>query len=279
MCVSTGEESAVLRKVCCGVVALLVAGYFAAAAFARPVDVTTADRPPATALAAASTATTLPGTPLLLVHGWSDSCRAFNSVDLLAAQSGTAGQSTVAYLTSHGVPRSLIRMVGYYDRAPWPVTWKNRPNFTYPESDAASTTGYPTSDTPNGDCDVNVFNDPHFNDTGAGGNQCSGFQAANTDYYTNESLIYLSCVFAWYVFDTYPAIGQPVNILAHSMGGLVVRAAMAFSGKGQAWFKPGFPTAPQAVDRIVTVATPHGGLDGMTAGMYNSSYPAPRSPT
>jgi triacylglycerol esterase/lipase EstA (alpha/beta hydrolase family) len=52
--------------------------------------------------------------------------------------------------------------------------------------------------------------------------------------------------------------GEPIAIVAHSMGGLVARAALRVSG-----------TAPATVSRIVTVATPHHG--SAVAGLLRST--------
>lgn len=59
--------------------------------------------------------------------------------------------------------------------------------------------------------------------------------------------------------------GEPIVILAHSMGGLVARAALRASG-----------TAPATVNRIVTLATPHHGT--AMAGLLRSTPARQMSP-
>lgn len=65
--------------------------------------------------------------------------------------------------------------------------------------------------------------------------------------------------FAKYVFDNYND-QQPVNIVAHSMGGLVTRVAQL--GSAQGWSEPAnFPDKAQLnVANVVTLATPHQGI-------------------
>lgn len=50
--------------------------------------------------------------------------------------------------------------------------------------------------------------------------------------------------------------GKPVDVVAHSMGGLITRVALLGSAKG--W--DGFPSAPLKVGDVVTLGTPHEGV-------------------
>lgn len=61
-------------------------------------------------------------------------------------------------------------------------------------------------------------------------------------------------VFSNYVFDTYSQYGQPVDLLGHSMGGLVVRSAVQ---GGDNIGATGFDKI--LVEDAVTIATPHKG--------------------
>lgn len=62
--------------------------------------------------------------------------------------------------------------------------------------------------------------------------------------------------FAWYVYNTFNSKGIPVNIVAHSMGGLIVRYAIdQVSRKKSGW--PPYFVAPS----VVTFGTPHNGID------------------
>src|SRR5262249_32307138 len=68
----------------------------------------------------------------------------------------------------------------------------------------------------------------------------------------------IACLLAWYVYDHYTAppggIPQAVNMLGHSMGGLVIRDAIARSGHDS-----GFP-GPLRVLRAVAAASPMGSV-------------------
>jgi surface antigen len=81
------------------------------------------------------------------------------------------------------------------------------------------------------------------------------------DYGTiNDHIDRLGCLLAWYIYDNYtaPSSGPsvPVNVLAHSMGGLITQDAIGATSAGVA----DFPPHPLRVLRAVTVATPHGGI-------------------
>jgi len=65
---------------------------------------------------------------------------------------------------------------------------------------------------------------------------------------------------AGYIDATYTSQGQPVDIIAHSMGGLVARVAML--GSAQGW--DGFPPKLN-VDNVVTLSTPHQGIANPSA--------------
>jgi pimeloyl-ACP methyl ester carboxylesterase len=60
---------------------------------------------------------------------------------------------------------------------------------------------------------------------------------------------------ALYIDRAYSRRGQPVDIVAHSMGGLVTRVALLGSAQGWA----GFPSKLN-VDNVVTLSTPHLGV-------------------
>jgi pimeloyl-ACP methyl ester carboxylesterase len=84
-------------------------------------------------------------------------------------------------------------------------------------------------------CDVDVTDDPTDNDT---------------------RIKHIAAAFANHLYDQYTRQGQSVDIVAHSMGGLVTRVALLGSAKG--W--DGFPSEPILVDDVVTLATPHQGV-------------------
>jgi pimeloyl-ACP methyl ester carboxylesterase len=59
-----------------------------------------------------------------------------------------------------------------------------------------------------------------------------------------------------YIDNAYTSKGRPVNVIAHSMGGLVTRVALL--GSAQGW--NGFPARKLNVDNVVTLSTPHQGV-------------------
>lgn len=84
-------------------------------------------------------------------------------------------------------------------------------------------------------CDENV--------TGAGNND------------TNTEIQQIAKEFANHIHSQYTSKGQSVDIVAHSMGGLVTRVAVL--GTREGW--NGFPPKVE-VDDVVTLGTPHGGI-------------------
>lgn len=76
-----------------------------------------------------------------------------------------------------------------------------------------------------------------------------------------------------YIDDEYSSKGEPVNIVAHSMGGLVTRVALL--GSAQGW--DGFP-GKLDVDNVVTLSTPHQGIaesvrNSATSRQWNQMTP------
>ncbi|MGW1676076.1 esterase/lipase family protein [Saccharopolyspora sp. NPDC002376] len=67
--------------------------------------------------------------------------------------------------------------------------------------------------------------------------------------------------FANYIYRNYTSKGEKVDIVAHSMGGLITRVAVL--GTGEGW--KGFPPKV-AVDNIVTLGTPHQGVSKNPCG-------------
>lgn len=62
--------------------------------------------------------------------------------------------------------------------------------------------------------------------------------------------------FANYLYDHHTSKGESIDIVAHSMGGLVTRVALL--GSAQGW--EGFPKAKLKVGDVVTLGTPHQGV-------------------
>jgi pimeloyl-ACP methyl ester carboxylesterase len=73
---------------------------------------------------------------------------------------------------------------------------------------------------------------------------------------TDTRIKHVAAAFANYIYDKHTSKGESVEIVAHSMGGLVTRVAMLGSAKG--W--EGFPAGKLKVSDVVTLATPHQGI-------------------
>ena len=183
------------------------------------------------------------GTPLLLVHGFSDTCEyAFYKTQ--SPNGGPNAVDTTDYMLQHGW--KTIDHIGYYNQ-------NYTLNFTLPNGQKAQ-----SSDRVNPlQCDHNVQDLQIAQQSGGTIKPCGAYSNGK-DGTVDDSIRHLACLFAWHVYSTYTQHGQSVNILAHSMGGLVVRDAIGETTN----HVPGFPPAPLAVNRVVTVATPHGGVGG-----------------
>jgi hypothetical protein len=86
----------------------------------------------------------------------------------------------------------------------------------------------------------------------------------------DTDIAHLAYHFAWYVWDHYSKAGasegqQPVHVVAHSMGGLVVRYALAQVQRRH----PDFPY-PLRIRNVVTLGTPHRGTTVAWANLIGS---------
>jgi uncharacterized protein with LGFP repeats/pimeloyl-ACP methyl ester carboxylesterase len=155
---------------------------------------------------------------------------------------GVANDSTSSaygYFTAHGWAANQIDEVGYYN------------------NDAG--------------CTSNVTSEQQLH--------CSSLVGGHQTGWTDDPINHLACMFAWYVNDTYPTSGPPVIIVAHSMGGLIVRAAIGESGQaGNLNYNSSFPQTPLNVVGVITVGTPHGGLDGVYLSMALQIFGNPGPP-
>lgn len=233
----------------------LLAGGVTATAAARAVMV-------ATARASGASAVT---EPLLLIHGYTDNCRAPFSPDQIRITSSTQGPPAGpkglagAATTLTNVGFTNIVAVGYYTNETNQVSNGESANGCQAAvTDALDVGSTPSgADSPSDKC----LSIPHTH--------VDGSTTVDDTGTTNDPIRHIACRLAWYIYDTYTENGLSVRILAHSMGGLVVRDAIAESGRTAP-----FPPALLMVDRVVTVATPHGGLDGdylKNANLYSPS--------
>ncbi len=94
-------------------------------------------------------------------------------------------------------------------------------------------------------------------------NHCANYYPEGTnasqDGTTNESIYHLSCLLAWYLYDNFAVNpGWNVEIVAHSMGGLIVRNALyQVQQKKATWT---FPSTLGNISDIVTFGTPNNGI-------------------
>ena len=105
----------------------------------------------------------------------------------------------------------------------------------------------------------------HFADKGWRGSLLTfGYYAGDTNCShefggnRNTPIQDVAKAFANYVYDNFskPSKGsKKIDVVAHSMGGLVVRAALYHTRRGTA----GFPDGPIYIEDVATLATPHGG--------------------
>ncbi len=71
----------------------------------------------------------------------------------------------------------------------------------------------------------------------------------------------LSKTFSQYVYSTYTANGITVDVVGHSMGGLIIRGALKGSSGGEGGF-----SAPLKIEDAVTLGTPHAGAAWYSSG-------------
>lgn len=82
----------------------------------------------------------------------------------------------------------------------------------------------------------------------------------------NTSIETLSCMVAWYIWDNFSHKGQNVRVVAHSLGGLIIRYAL-YASRGACMRETldglnvclKFPPSLR-ISNVVTIDTPHGGI-------------------
>lgn len=72
----------------------------------------------------------------------------------------------------------------------------------------------------------------------------------------NTSIRHLGYHLAWMIYDHFTSVGKAVDVVGHSMGGLISRYAVAATARGEAGFPPSL-----LVEDVVTLGTPHAGSD------------------
>jgi triacylglycerol esterase/lipase EstA (alpha/beta hydrolase family) len=89
--------------------------------------------------------------------------------------------------------------------------------------------------------------------------KCANYYDSNVGS-ASEDIRHLACEVAWYLYNNYSQNTQNVQIVAHSMGGLIIRYAI-YAVHSQ--IDPHFPPKLYVQD-VVTLDTPQGGLSGST---------------
>ena len=100
---------------------------------------------------------------------------------------------------------------------------------------------------------------------GAEYQHCTGWYNGNGGT-VNEDIRHISCLLAWYIWDNYTQWGVHVQVVAHSMGGIIIRQAM-FDTTYETRFPPYL-----FIDNVVTAGTPHQGLGSYASVGYNIWY-------
>jgi pimeloyl-ACP methyl ester carboxylesterase len=75
---------------------------------------------------------------------------------------------------------------------------------------------------------------------------------------SDAPIAHLAYHLAWNIYDAYSRRGRPVDVIGHSMGGLIIRYAVAATQRHEFDFPPFL-----LVEDVVTMGTPHGGLRGV----------------
>ncbi len=80
---------------------------------------------------------------------------------------------------------------------------------------------------------------------------------AHGSHTSDAPIAHLAYHLAWNIYDRYSKRGQAVDVVAHSMGGLMIRYAVAATQRHEFDFPPYL-----LVEDVVTMGAPHGGLRG-----------------
>ncbi len=91
-------------------------------------------------------------------------------------------------------------------------------------------------------------------------NHCNNYNTGHEGNF-NESLYHLSCLFAWYIYNNFGQHqGWNVEIVAHSMGGLIVHNAIyQVQYRSQLGTGNTFPPTLGHISDVVTFNSPHAG--------------------
>jgi hypothetical protein len=89
---------------------------------------------------------------------------------------------------------------------------------------------------------------------------CTGwYDSGSNDGTVNEDIRHTSCELAWFIWDNYTQYGHYVEVIAHSMGGILIRQAMT-----DTQFFTALPPYLEITD-VATAETPHQGILSVSA--------------
>lgn len=157
----------------------------------------------------------------------------------LSAQKAHAASTSLPVLFVHGFNSSAAIPGGCNGSTTWGSAKTYLSSYGY--AGQLITVGFYNGDT---GCDVNLkdHQDSH----------CNNYHAGNTGT-TSEDEQHIACTLAWYIWNNFTQYGQSVQLVAHSVGGIVVRWAIHAAGSSS--------LPPYLyVRNAVTMATPHNGI-------------------
>ncbi len=184
----------------------------------------------------------------LLATGWNgDGCvKATTTVIWVHGYDGPGGQSGIDLESQFGFAVDHFRRQGYTQRM-YAVSYYDGDVSWTDNGDRLVSTMHLNAGGP-GDC-------PHetHEDTGhTGGSGCFGLNA----HTRGTKIEHLGYHLAWEIHNQFTDADKPVRIMAHSMGGLIVRYAMQQVKDGH----PDFPDSLD-IDSVATFGTPYDGGD------------------
>jgi hypothetical protein len=98
---------------------------------------------------------------------------------------------------------------------------------------------------------------------------CNTIVTADGAHANDTPIEHLAADLAWDVYGRYSRRGQPIDVVAHSMGGLMIRYALAATERHDRAFPPYL-----RVKRVVTLGTPHGGTRVRAPGVEGGQFEA-----
>jgi hypothetical protein len=136
-------------------------------------------------------------------------------------------------------------------------TWNTAINYIQPRMQQAGWSGYTRTIGYYGDetgtCDV-LLSDSLYVPAAP---RCQGINTGTVGT-NDEDLRYIACKLAWYIYDNDTTAGKNVRIVAHSMGGIIVRWMIHVISDTNNPFHNVFPPYLD-IPIVYTIATPHGG--------------------